>query len=63
LTKEELCWHKAETDATMTSARMADVIKKELTLNPSLTKRGTLRIPCSILPFSSQEKGLGDEFV
>jgi hypothetical protein len=52
---------------------MADVIKKELTpacrtgragrLNPSLTKRGTLRIRCSILPFFFQEKGLGDEFV
>jgi len=30
---------------------------KELTLNPSLGKRGTLGNP-----FSFQEKGLGDEF-
>jgi len=34
----------------------------ELTLNPSLKKRGTLK-NYSFLPFSFQEKGLGDEFV
>jgi len=33
----------------------------ELTLNPSLKKRGTLKMQ-GIRPFSLQEKGSGDEF-
>jgi hypothetical protein len=35
--------------------------KASLWENPSLKKRGTLKI-AKILPFSLQEKGLGDEF-
>jgi hypothetical protein len=35
----------------------------ELSLNPSLEKRGTSEILAQNLPFSSQEKGSGEEFL
>jgi hypothetical protein len=43
-------------DSSDSIAEIPATFRAELTLNPSLTKRGTLST------FSFQEKGLGDEF-